>query len=151
MKIRYATLAATAICALATAGCGITDDPDPIVPAVAIDALPPVLVGEDSNSVTLIETTTRYGNITGTMDTTEFSDDGPQRQTATLSGSVGGHQILLTATFPTGTTVFTGTIFGTTLTLQVPKQNGQIENYVLRPGAAADYDQRSAQLHPGRQ
>ncbi|MCX5097594.1 hypothetical protein OOK36_55155 [Streptomyces sp. NBC_00365] len=51
---------------------------------------------------------------------------------------------MLTATFPTGTTVFTGTIFGTTLTLQVPQQNGQIENYVLKPGSAADYDRRSA-------
>ncbi|MFF4518915.1 hypothetical protein [Streptomyces mirabilis] len=139
MNIRYAALAATAICALSAAGCGIADDTDPIVPAVAIDALPPVLVGEDPGSVTLIETTTRYGNITGTMDTTEFSDDGPQRQSASLTGTVTGDQVVLSATFPTGTT-----IFGTTLTLQVPQQNGQIENYVLRPGTAADYDQRSA-------
>ncbi|MFG2260235.1 hypothetical protein [Streptomyces mirabilis] len=144
MNIRYAALAATAICALSAAGCGIADDTDPVVPAVAIDALPPVLVGEDSGSVTLIETTTRYGNITGTMDTTEFSDDGPQRQSASLTGIVTGDQVVLSANFPTGTTIFTGTLFGTTLTPQVPQQNGQIENYVLRPGTAADYDQRSA-------
>ena len=125
-------------------GCGIADDTDPIVPAVAIDALPPVLVGEDPGSVTLIETTTRYGNITGTTDTTEFSNAGPQRQSASLTGIVTGGQVVLSATFPTGTTIFTGTLFGTTLTLQVPQQNGQIENYVLRPGTAADYDQRSA-------
>ncbi|MFF1625251.1 hypothetical protein, partial [Streptomyces sp. NPDC058272] len=51
--------------------------------------------------------------------------------------------------FTLGSTVFNGTLDGNTLTLQVPQQNGQIEDYVLNPGTLDDYNQRVSQLENG--
>ncbi|MFD4563950.1 hypothetical protein ACFWOX_05900 [Streptomyces sp. NPDC058467] len=149
MNIRHAALAATAICALTTAGCGASHSQKPALTPVAIGGLPHTLVGEDYNSVTLIETTTQDGNITGTFDTTEIRYNSPEHLRATLTGTVKGSQVTLKASFTLGSTVLNGTLDGNTLTLQVPQQNGQIEDYVLKPGTVDDYNQRVSQLENG--
>lgn len=151
MNIRYAAVAATAICALATAGCGngSAHNKQPAMAPAAIGGLPQTLVGADYDSVTLIQTTTQHDNITGTLDTTEERYNSPEHQRGTLTGTVKAGQVTLTAAFPLGSTTYNGTLDGSTLTLQVPEQNGQIQDYTLKPGTVDDYNQRVNQLETG--
>lgn len=148
MNIRHTALA-TAICALTVSGCGTGHSTKPAQPAMAIDALPRTLVGEDYNSVTLIETDSQGTNVTGTFDTTEVEYNRPSHQRATVTGTVKGSQVALNVSFTLGSTVFNGTLNGSTLTLQVPQPNGQIEDYVLKPGTVAEYNQLVSQLETG--
>lgn len=149
MNIRHAALAATAICTLTTASCGASRSHDPAFSPLSVSGLPHTLVGEDYNSVTLLETTTQDGNITGTFDTTEIRYNSPEHQRATVTGTVKGGQVTLNVSFTLGSTVFNGTLNGSTLTLQVPQSNGQIEGYALKPGTVDDYNQHVSQLGTG--
>ncbi|RVU28866.1 hypothetical protein EOT10_03120 [Streptomyces antnestii] len=149
MNIRHTALVAASSCVLTLAGCGSGHRADPAVAPVSIGGLPHTLVGEDYNSVTLIETDVQGTNITGTFDTTEVKYNSPDHQRATLTGTVKGSQVTLTASFALGSTVFNGTLNGSTLTLQVPQANGQIEDYVLKPGTVDDYNQLVNQMETG--
>ncbi|MGW3208324.1 hypothetical protein [Streptomyces sp. NPDC001135] len=152
MIIRRAAIAASAICALTTAGCGTGKGAGhgtgPIVPKVAV-GLPRTLVGSDYNSVSVLETQTRNGTITGTLDETEVKYSSPDHQRGVVTGTLTGSQVTLNVKFTLGSTVINGTLNGDTLTLQVPQPNGQIEDYALQPGSVDDYNQRVAQLESG--
>ncbi|MER6075586.1 hypothetical protein ABT187_43815 [Streptomyces sp. NPDC001817] len=149
MIIKRAAVAATSVCALTTAGCGgghsTGRSSSPIVPAMAT-GLPHTLVGSDYNSVTLLETQTQNGTITGTLDETEVKYSSPEHQRAVVTGPLKGAQVTLTVKFGLGSTVINGTLTSDTLILQVPQSNGQIEDYVLKPGSVDDYNQRVAGL-----
>ncbi|MFI9810171.1 hypothetical protein ACIHEJ_38765 [Streptomyces sp. NPDC052301] len=149
MLIRHVAVTVTAICVLTTTSCGTGHSGDhsssPIVPAMAA-SLPHTLVGSDYNSVTLLETQTQNGIITGTLDETEVKYNSPEHQRAAVTGTLKETQVTLTAKFTLGSTVINGTLNGDTLTLQVPQSNGQIEDYTLRPGSVDDYNQRVAGL-----
>ncbi|GAA5014839.1 hypothetical protein [Streptomyces siamensis] len=149
MNTRHAVLAATAICVLTTAGCGTSHSQKPALAPLATSGLPHTLVGEDYNSVTLIETTMQDDKITGTFDTTEIRHNSPRHLRATVTGTATGRQVAMTVSSALGSTVFNGTLDGNILTLQVPQQNGQIEDYVLKPGTVDDYNQRVRQLGTG--
>ncbi|MEU6557063.1 hypothetical protein ABZ915_43500 [Streptomyces sp. NPDC046915] len=152
MISKRAAVAATAVCALTTAGCGAGEasghSADPIVPAIAA-GLPHALVGSDYNSVSFLETQTQNGTITGTLDDTEVKYNSPEHQRAIVTGTLKGAQVTLTVKFTLGTTVLNGTLDGDALTLQVPQSDGQIEDYVLKPGSVDDYNQHVAELESG--
>ncbi|AOR29721.1 hypothetical protein BFF78_00180 [Streptomyces fodineus] len=103
-------------------------------------------MGSDYNSVTLLETQTQNGSVTGTLDETEVKYSGPEHQRAVVTGTLTGSEVALTVKFGLGSTVINGTLNGDTLTLQVPQSNGQIEDYVLKPGGVDEYNQRVAGL-----
>ncbi|MGW7529985.1 hypothetical protein [Streptomyces sp. NPDC054783] len=111
--------------------------------------LPHTLVGSDYNSVSLLETQTQNGTITGTLDDTEVKYSSPEHQRAVVTGTLKGSQVTLTVKFTLGSTVLNGTLDGDTLTLQVPQSDGQIEDYVLKPGSVDDYNQRVSGLESG--
>ncbi|MEU1458954.1 hypothetical protein [Streptomyces avermitilis] len=146
---KRAAVAATAVCALTTVGCGAGKSSghgtEPIAPAM-VAGLPHTLVGSDYNSVSLLETQTQNGTITGTLDETEVKYHSPEHQRAVVTGTLKGSKVALTVKLTLGSTVIAGTLDGDALTLQVPQSNGQIEDYVLKPGSVDDYNQRVAGL-----
>ncbi|WP_043668287.1 hypothetical protein [Streptomyces xylophagus] len=141
MPVRPAALAATLTCLLATVGCGasgLTGGGGP--------ELPHTLVGSDYNSVTMLETDSSGKTVTGTLDTSEADGANVTHQHGRVSGTVSGERVTLTVDFEVGGTALKGTLSGSTLTLQAPQPDGQIEDYVLKPHDVAYYNQLVQEL-----
>ena len=137
MHVRPSALALTVTCLLATAACGSGG-------SAGTDGLglPPTLVGEDYDSVTMLETDTSGTTVTGTLDTTQADGTDVQHRHGKVTGTVRGERVTLTVDFEVGGTALKGTLSGSTLTLQAPQTDGQIEDYVLKPHDVSYYNQR---------
>ncbi len=144
MHVRPAALAATLTCLLLTAGCGSGTGG-----GVGNLGMPHTLVGEDYDSVTLLETDASGTTVTGTLDTTQVDGTDVRHQHGKVSGTVKGERVTLTVDFELGHTALKGTLSGSTLTLQAPQPDGQIEDYVLKPHDVAYYNQRIQALQAG--
>jgi hypothetical protein len=136
MHVRSAALAATLTCLLATAGCG-----NGSLAASGGHGLPHTLVGSDYNSVTMLETDTSGKTVTGTLDTSEADGANVTHKHGRVSGTVNGERVTLNIDFEAGKTALKGRLSGSTLTLQAPQPDGQIEDYVLKPHDVAYYNQ----------
>lgn len=141
MPVRPTALAAALTCLLATAGCGSGSSPGD-----ASLGLPHTLVGEDYNSVTMLETDTSGTTVTGTLDTTEADGINLTHRHGKVSGTLRGERVTLTIEFEVGGTALKGTLSGSTLTFQAPQPDGQIEDYVLKPHDVAYYNQLVQEL-----
>jgi hypothetical protein len=141
MHVRPTTVAATLTCLLATAGCGSGSS----VGDGGL-GLPHTLVGEDYNSVTMLETDTTGTTVTGTLDTSEADGTNVTHRHGKVTGTVRGERVTLTVDFEIGGTALKGALSGSTLTLQAPQPDGQIEDYVLKPHDVAYYNQLVQEL-----
>ncbi|MFG5720311.1 hypothetical protein [Streptomyces murinus] len=143
MHVRPAALAAALTCLLATAGC---DTGSGSLPENTGLGLPHTLVGEDYNSVTMLETDTSGTTVTGTLDTSEADGTNVTHRHGKVTGTVRGERVTLTVDFEIGGTALKGTLSGSTLTLQAPQPDGQIEDYVLTPHDVAYYNRLVQEL-----
>ncbi|MGW3122005.1 hypothetical protein ACWDBW_33525 [Streptomyces sp. NPDC001107] len=141
MHVRAAALAATLTCLLATTGCGAGG-----LAGDGAHGLPHTLVGEDYNSVTMLETDTSGTTVTGTLDTSEADGANVTHRHGKVTGTVRGERVTLTVDFEIGGTALKGTLSDSTLTLQAPQPDGQIEDYVLKPHDVAYYNQLVQEL-----
>ncbi|MFE8950055.1 hypothetical protein [Streptomyces sp. NPDC007856] len=139
MHVRPAALTVTVICLVTVAGCGSGSSTDAGDSGLG---LPHTLVGEDYNSVTMLETDTSGTTVTGTLDTTQVDGTDVQHRHGRVSGSVKGERVTLTVDFEVGGTALKGTLSGGTLTLQAPQPDGQIEDYILKPHDVDYYNRR---------
>ncbi|MER6374853.1 hypothetical protein ABT255_42325 [Streptomyces mirabilis] len=141
MHVRPAALVVAVICLLTTAGCGSGSSG-----GAGGLGLPHTLVGEDYNSVTMLETDTSGTAVTGTLDTSEASGTDVTHRHGRVSGTIKGERVTLTVDFEIGGTALKGTLNGSTLTLQAPQPDGHIEDYVLKPHNVDYYNQRVTAL-----
>lgn len=150
MNIRHAALAVASICVLVIAGCGSgTNGEDAARSQAHPAALPHTLVGEDYNSVMLLETDTEGGDILGTFDYSEADGTEVKHEHGKVTGTVNGSRVTLTLGFGFGDTALKGTLSGTTLTLRAPQADGRIEDYVMEPNSVDYYNQRVDALKAG--
>lgn len=141
MNIRHTALVAASICLLTTVGCGSRHESGP---AVSVGGLPHTLVGEDYNSVMLLDTDTTGSDILGTFDYSEEGGFSMDHRHGKVTGRVHGSRVTLLLDLGGGDTALKGTLHGTTLTVRAPQSDGTLEDYVFKPGTAADYSQRVA-------
>lgn len=152
MKTRSKALAALCACVLTLAGCGSGShdaDGSTAVPQVDIGGLPHTLVGEDYNSVMLLETDTEGTDIIGTFDYSQADGTEVEHEHGKVTGTVNGSRVTLTLGFGFGDTALKGTLDGTTLTLRAPQEDGRIEDYVMKPNSVDYYNQRVDALEAG--
>jgi hypothetical protein len=106
-------------------------------------------VGEDDNSVMLLETDTEGADVIGTFDYSQADGSKVEHQHGKVTGTVNGSWVTLTLDFGLGDTALKGTLDDDTLTLRAPQQDGRIVDYVMKPHSVDYYNQRVNALEAG--
>jgi len=160
MKNRvFATLFALVTLSACLAACGGTDTttttqlpptptPSP-TPAPHIDGW---LNVRPDGSVRYLSWTSSGGVITGFFAAAILDQGKPSITNGILSGSQNGNQVTLIQHIGLETATATGTINGTTLTLQTPQPDGSVATAVYQGVTKDKYDQALAAFkaaHPG--
>lgn len=129
-------MAALAACGLVVAGCGSSGGTAD--PGNRIGFGPGIYVGTDSDSATMVNIgRSSDGSLSGTM-TAKNQGDSPF--SVSISVEVSGSSIVFSFSELGTQTSLRGTIVGNTLHMQVPQQDGTIEDYILQPGTVDEYN-----------
>jgi len=97
--------------------------------------------------VLFIQWTNNNGQLSGQLQEVYISSSNPmqvQQENEAITGTLNGSQVSLSISVFGFTKTITGTYDGSTLTLVIPDQNGQLDTVVLQSATVDDYNKAAA-------
>jgi hypothetical protein len=120
-------------------------------PFLGVAETPKIWVGKTPTSAVMVQLTRVENSLTGALDETSVDGEtGTSVEPVHLAFTGIVQDDAITLSFPGGLGTFTnlsGTMTRSTMTLQVPQDDGSVAALELRPGSVDDYNSNVAALH----